>query len=141
MTRPSRASSEPSERGVGTIGTAAAFLVFLLLLFSAVQILFDMYATSMVTTAAHDAAREVAGFRATPDRCGAVEDADAGFIEDLGDYGSAGHAALEWTCTDPDVVRVRVTATHPSILPPRLGRILSLSEVDRTIEIRIEDSR
>lgn len=132
------AAATAGERGVGTIGTAAAFLVFLLLLFSAVQVLFDLYATSMVTTAAHDAAREVAGFRAASDRCGAVGGADAGFVEDLGAYGDAGHATLEWTCTDPEVVRVRVVATHPSVLPSRLGRLLSLSEVDRTIEIRIE---
>ncbi|MEZ5243910.1 MAG: hypothetical protein R2707_02345 [Acidimicrobiales bacterium] len=130
-----------NERGVGTIGTAAAFVVFLLLLFSAVQILFDLYATSMVTAAAHDAAREVAGFRAASDRCGAVDAATAGFVEDLGAYGAAGHATLEWTCSDPEAVRVRVLATHPSVLPPRLGGLLSLSEVDRTVEVRIETER
>ena len=129
------------ERGAGTIGTAAGFLVFLLLMFSAVQILFNLYATSMVTAAAHDAARDVAGFRAADDRCGATTEAEAGFIEQLGAYGRAGHATLAWTCADPDVVQVHVTATHPSILPARLGGLLSLSELDRTIEVRIESAR
>jgi hypothetical protein len=141
MTGSPAAPAISSESGFATVGTAAGFLVFLLLLFSAVQVLFDLYATSMVTTAAHDAAREVARFRASPDRCRAVDQASAGFVEDLGEYGKAGHATLEWTCTDPAIVRLRVTATHPSILPARVGRLLSLSEVDRTIEIRIEDSR
>jgi len=129
------------ERGAGTIGTAAGFLVFLLLMFAAVQILFNLYATSMVTAAAHDAARDVAGFRASDDRCGATIEAQQEFTARLGDYGDAGYARLQWTCTDPDIVRVRVVASHPSILPSRLAGLLSLSELDRTIEVRIERAR
>jgi hypothetical protein len=129
------------DRGAGTIGTATGVLVFLLLMFSSVQILFNLYATSMVTAVAHDAAREVAGFRASPSRCGAAAAATTRFTEQLGEYGRAGHARLEWTCTDPDVVRVRVTATHPSLLPERLGGLRSLSRLDRTIEVRIEAPR
>ena len=139
--RPHRATTVVDERGAGTFGTAAGFLVYLLLMFAAVQILFNLYATSMVTAAAHDAAREVAGFGASGDRCGATAAAEARFVEQLGDYGDAGHASLEWTCSDPEVVRVRVTAHHPSILPPRLGGLLSLSGLDRTIEVRVEDAR
>ena len=56
------------------IGTSAGFLVFSLLMFAAVQILFNLYATSMVTSAAHEAAREVAGYAAAADRCAAVAD-------------------------------------------------------------------
>ena len=126
---------------MGTIGTAAAFVVFLLLMFSAVQVLFDLYATSMVTAAAHDAAREVAGHRAAADRCAAIRAAEAGFVDALGGYGDAGNARLEWSCGDAEVIRVRVVATHPSVLPPGLGRLFALSEVDRTIEVRVEDTR
>jgi hypothetical protein len=129
------------ERGAGIIGTAAGFLVFLLLMFTAVQVLFNLYATSMVTAAAHDAAREVAGFRAVDDRCAATIEAEADFAERLGGYGDAGYARLQWTCTDPDVIRVRVIASHPSILPRRLSGLLSLSALDRTIEVRIERAR
>lgn len=131
----------PHDRGAGTIGTATGVLVFLLLMFSAVQILFNLYATSMVTAAAHDAAREVAGFRASPNRCGAAIDATTRFTDQLGEYGRAGHASLEWSCTDPDVIRVRVIATHPSLLPERLSALRPLSELDRTIEVRIEGPR
>lgn len=130
-----------NDRGAGVVGTAAGFLVFMLLLFAAIQLLFNLYATSMVTAAAHDAAVEVAGFRSSTDRCAAVETAERGFTEALGTYGAAGHATLEWTCSDPEVVRVRIRATHPSVLPPRLIGLRSLSELDRTIEVRIESER
>jgi len=129
------------ERGAGTIGTATGLLVFMLLMFSAVQILFNLYATSLVTAAAYDAAREVAGFRSVDDRCGATTAADAAFVEQLGDYGRAGYARLEWVCADSDTVRVRVTASHPSVLPRRLVGLLSLSELERTIEVRVERLR
>lgn len=131
----------PSDRGGGTLGTASGLLVFLLLMFTAVQILFNLYATSMVTDAAHAAARDVAGFDSAPDRCAAAAAADMAFVEKLGSYGQAGHAHLEWTCDDPDVVAVRVVARHPTVLPARLGGLLSLSELDRTIEVRVEDDR
>jgi Flp pilus assembly protein TadG len=131
----------PRDRGAGTVGTAIGFFVFLLLMFTAVQILFNLYATSVVTAAAHDAALDVAGFRSADDRCDATVAAEAAFMETLGAYGRAGDARLRWTCTDPDTVRVRVTASHPSILPRRVGGLLSLSQLDRTIEVRIERHR
>ncbi len=113
----------------------------MLMMLAAVQILFNLYATSMVTAAAHDAAREVAGFDAAADRCGAVAEAEASFLRSLGDYGTSGHATLHWTCSNPDVVRVRVVAQHPSVLPPRLSGLSSLSNLDRTIEVRTETLR
>ena len=123
------------------VGTSAGFLVFLLLMFAAVQILFNLYATSLVTAAAHDAAREVAGFDASANRCAAVPAAEAGFVQALGEYGEQGHAHLEWTCADPDIVRVRVVANHPTILPPRMAGLVSLGHLDRTIEVRVEEFR
>ena len=129
------------ERGAGLVGTSAGFLVFMLMMLAAVQILFNLYATSIVTAAAHDAARDVAGFDAAADRCGAVAAAEASFVRSLGEYGTAGHATLQWTCNNPNVVRVRVVARHPSILPARLGGLASLTNLDRTIEIRTEARR
>ena len=129
------------QRGAGLVGTSAGFLVFMLMMLVAVQILFNLYATSMVTAAAHDAAREVAGFDAATDRCGAVAAAEAAFLHSLGDYGAAGHATLHWTCNNPDVVRVKVVAQHPSVLPARFTGLTSLTTLDRTIEIRTETRR
>jgi hypothetical protein len=130
-----------SDRGAGTIGTAAGFLVFVLLLLTAVQVLFNLYATSIVTAAAHDVAIDVAGFQSADDRCAATATADVDFAEALGTYGAAGHAELEWTCADPEIISVRIVASHPSVLPPRLIGLRSLTELDRTIEIRIEGHR
>ena len=121
------------------IGTSAGFLVFLLLLFAAVQILFNLYATSMVTSAAHEAAREVAGYAVAADRCAAIADAEAGFVESLGEYGRDGYAFLTWNCTDPDVVTVQVVANHPTVLPARMAGLIDLGRLDRTIVVRIEE--
>ncbi|MEM9203760.1 MAG: TadE/TadG family type IV pilus assembly protein [Actinomycetota bacterium] len=121
------------------IGVTAGILVFLLLLFAAVQILFNLYATSMVTSAAHEAARDVAGYDSATDRCAAVADAEAGFIEALGSYGRDGYARLTWNCAGPDVVSVQVTANHPTVLPARMAGLLSLGQVDRTIVVRVEE--
>lgn len=126
------------ELGAGLLSTSAGFLVFMLMLLAAVQILFNLYATSIVTGAAHDAARQVAGFDSAANRCAATAVAEAAFLRSLGDYGSAGHASLQWTCNDPNVVKVRVQAQHPSVLPTRLAGLSSLANLDRTIEIRIE---
>ncbi len=129
------------QRGAGLVGTSAGFLVFMLMMLAAVQILFNLYATSMVTAAAHDAARQVAGFDAAADRCGEVAAAEAAFVRSLGDYGTAGHATLQWTCNNPNVVRVRVIAQHPSVLPQRMSGLSSLTNLDRTIEVRTETPR
>ena len=132
------------ERGAGLIGTSAGFLVFMLMMLAAVQILFNLYATSMVTAAAHEAAREVASIDAVStagNRCAAVASAEAAFTRSLGEYAAAGHATLQWTCNNPDVVRVRVLAEHPTILPARFAGLSSLTSLDRTIEIRTEARR
>lgn len=126
------------ERGAGMVGTSAGFLVFLLLLLVAVQILFNLYANTMVTSAAHTAARSVAGHRASDDRCAAVEGANERFVETLGEYGDGGHATLEWTCRHPDAVAVRISATHPTILPARMSGLLGLGHLERTIVVRVE---
>jgi len=110
-------------------------------MFAAVQVLFDLYATSMVTSAAHDAARIVAGFDSAADRCGATARGDRAFSTRLGTYATEAGPQLTWTCTDPDVVRVRVTADHPTILPPFLAGLTGLGHVDRTIEVRVESIR
>ncbi|MCQ3814700.1 MAG: pilus assembly protein [Acidimicrobiia bacterium] len=135
--------NEPQDRecGAGLIGTSAALLVFLLMMLAAVQILFNLYATSLVTAAAYDAARQVASIDAASDRCAAVPAAEAAFVLALGDYGSARHARLQWTCNHPHTVTVRVIAKHPSVLPRRLLGLASLGNLDRTIEIRSEAKR
>ena len=129
------------ERGAGAIASTAGVLVFLVLMLAAVQVMFDLYATSMVTAAAHDAAREVAGVEAAADRCGRIPDAERNFVEALGDYARQAPVTLRWTCTGTDIVAVRVTAEHPTLIPGLAAGLLPLARVDRTIEIRLEQPR
>jgi hypothetical protein len=130
--------SSAGEDGASTVSTSAGFLVFLFMLFTATHILFSLYASSMVTAATYQAAQMVAGFDSAADRCAAVVEAEARFVEMLGDYGEAGYAELIWTCTDPEAVTVQVIADHPTFLPPRLAGLIDIGHIDRTIVVRLE---
>ena len=123
------------------VGTTAGVTVFLLLLLAAVQIVYDLHATSTLTAVAHDAAREVASVDHAPDRCAAVSAAEGRMRLRLGEYAERAGVTLDWTCRDPDAVRLRVRATHPSILPPRLAGLVPLGSVDRTVKVRLEELR
>jgi Flp pilus assembly protein TadG len=125
------------EAGTGLVSTAAGLLVFLVLLLLAVQVTYDLYATSAVTAAAYDAARIVAGADRV-ETTGATGDAEAGARRALGDYGS--RAAFTWTVT-ADAVRLRVVARNPGFLPVSLRQPLGLDEVDRTVQVRVERLR
>lgn len=130
-----------TERGSGLLGTVMGFTVFMLLLLAAVQVLFNLYATTVVTGAAFDAARLVAGHDSVADRCGATPAASAAMRRRLGGYLDRGTLALSWACGDPDTVSVTVEAEHPTILPSRLAGLTGLGRLQRTIEVRVEAVR
>lgn len=130
-----------AERGSGLFGMAAGLTVFLLLMIAAVQVLFNLYANTVVTTAAVDAARIVAGYDSADDRCAATGGAEAVFWQSLGDYGERGSANLVWICDDREKVSLTVAAEHPTILPQRLLGLAGLGRLNRVIEIRVEDVR
>ena len=117
------------------------FTVFMLLLMFAVQVLFNLYATTVVTGAAFDSARRVAGYASAADRCAAVPAAEAAFWRTMGDYGERGTATLAWSCDDPQTVRLTVDARHPTILPAFFPGLASLGRMSRVIEMRVEDVR
>ena len=123
------------------VATSGGVLVFLTLLLVAVQILYGLYATSMVTAAAHEAAHEVASVDHLIDRCSAIGPAEARLRDRLGDYADAADLTLDWTCSDAAAVRLRVRATHPGLLPGRLAGLSPLAELDRTITVRVEGPR
>ncbi len=126
------------ERGSGLIGMMFGLTVFLLLLIFAVQVLFNLYANTALTSAAHEATRQVAGFDSADDRCAAVDDAETAFWERLGNYADSGTATLTWTCNRDDVVRLTVEARHPTILPAVIGDLSGLGRFNRTIEMHAE---
>ena len=115
----------------------AGLLVFLVLLLLAVQVTYDLYATSAVTGIAYDAARVVAG----ADGGGSSQSlstAEADARRALGAYAS--RARFEWS-VDAEVVQLRVIADNPSFLPPALRRPLGADRVDRTVRVRVERFR
>ncbi len=136
----STTTTDRSRRGAGQLSTTFGMLVLLLLLLFAVQVMYDLYATSVVTGAGYDAARAVAGHDASGNRAAAVGDAEQVLRSRLGGYADEA-LVLEWHLDDPTRVVLRIRATHPSVLPPTLGESTPLGSVDRTIEVRAEEFR
>lgn len=112
------------------------FIVFLALLLFAVQVLFNLYATSVVTSVTYDAARKVAGARGGP---GSEDQAEAEARRALGRY--AERVTFSWGGTDGDVVVLRVRATSPSVLLPALAGPVAFGDIDRTVRVKVERFR
>jgi Flp pilus assembly protein TadG len=135
--RSRRSAADGRERGTGLIGTWFGFVVFLALLLFAVQVLYDLYSTSVVTGVAFDAARKVAGASGGPTSEAAAE---ATAREVLGRYGR--QVRFTWDLTDPDVVQLRVQADNPAfVLPSLRAGPFPFQHVDRTIRVRVERFR
>jgi hypothetical protein len=124
------------ERGGGLIHLWVGFFVFLVMLLFAVQVLFNLYATSVVTSISYDAARRVAG---GDGGATAIADAEADARRSLGRY--ADHVDFDWSATGFDEVVLRVTAENPSVLMPALAGPVAFDRLDRTIRIRVERFR
>lgn len=135
-------TSGRAEGGTGLIGTLVGVTVFLVLLFYAVHLVLNLYATSVVTAAAFDAARVVAGSDGGPEAQAAAERQAR---ELLDGYEGEGSLSFEWgyRSTDgdgvADVVDLHVAATHPTSLLPNLQ--MPYQTVDRTITVRLERLR
>lgn len=124
------------ERGNGPISAWVGFTVFLILLLFAVQVLYNVYATSVVTAVVSDAARRVAG--AAGGRA-SVPDIEAEARRSLGRYGE--RVSFDWSATDDDYVVVRVQAKNPGLLWSPFDKPLAFDEIDRTVRVRVERFR
>ena len=127
-----RSARSGADAGAGLIGTIAGVAVFLAFLLLAVQLLFNLYATSAVTAAAYDAARVVAGSD------GDVTSAEQRARQVLGRY--ARRVSFEWS-VDADTIALRVRAKNPTFLLPALGGAVGFDEIDRTVRVRVERPR
>lgn len=131
-------TSASGEEGVGLVSSLTGVTVFLVLLLFAVHLVLNLYATSVVTAAAFDAARVVAG------RDGDEAAAERQARELLDGY-DEGDLAFEWSYrstdgdAEPDVVELRVAARHPTSLLP--SAVVPYQEVDRTVRVRLERVR
>ncbi|CAN5583853.1 hypothetical protein BH20ACT2_BH20ACT2_24970 [soil metagenome] len=129
--------------GSGLIPSIAGVVVFLACLLFAVQLLFNLYATSAVTSATYDAAREVAGAAIDHrDRDAVVQaslDAERNARRILGGYSS--RIDFEWVSLGPDEVELRVQADNPRFLWAAIDGPLGFDEIDRTVTVRVEKFR
>lgn len=127
---------ERSERGSGPISTWIGFVLFIGLLLFAVQSLLNLYATSVVTSVAYDAAREVAGADGGTD---AVARAELRAREMLGRFGE--EVTFDWSGSDDEDIVLRVRGSVPKVLLPVQRGPVAFGEIDRTVRLRVERFR
>jgi hypothetical protein len=131
-----------AERGTGLVSSIAGVAAFLAFVFFAVQLLYNLYATSVVTATAYDAARDVASrevdHSSAAEVAAARRAAEHDLRDRLGRYSD--DVELDWSASDAITVRLRVTATNPDLLFHSAG-LLGFDEVDRTVTARIEEVR
>lgn len=131
-----------ADRGAGLIGAIGGVLIFFILLTFAVQLLFNLYANSAITAAAHDAAHIAASAevdRSDPVAVLAVVEAaedHAGTV--LGRYSE--RVGFEWD-VDDDWIRLTVEADHPGLAMDRVSSVFGLNRFERTVEVRVEQIR
>ncbi len=121
------------ERGSGTVSMLFGVAAFLSLLFLAVQVLVHLYATSVVSAAAFDAARLASGAAATG--------ADAARAHGLGLLDFSGSVQAFEVRVGADAVTVHVAADSPALLPSVVSRALNSAAIDRTVTLRRERPR
>lgn len=128
----------PDERGGGPISIWFGFSVFLVLLLFATQLLFNLYAASVVTAVSYDAARRVAA-----DDVGGLgttqADAESDARRSLGRY--AGRVTFDWSGSTGDEVVLRVEARNPNVLLPVIAGRAAFDHLDRTVRVRVERFR
>jgi Flp pilus assembly protein TadG len=137
-----RARGDGGDAGTGLIGSVAGLLVFLALLLFAVQTLVALYTRSVVTDAAHEGVRRVAGARvdhADPSAVAAAQrDAEVEVRRLLGRAGR--DVELDWSATTPDTIALTVRVEPPSFLWSAL-RSPWRGLVERTVTARVERVR
>jgi hypothetical protein len=130
------------DRGVGVVPTAVGFVVFLVFLLLAVQVLYGLYATSTVRGALNDAASRAAN--------GAAGEAELTRLADeaersLGPMGRRTTILLRLEDDDadgvPDVVVGSALADPPRFVPPPLSGVAGLDDIDVSVRVRIERFR
>ena len=125
-----------SERGSGPVSTWIGFVVFLGLLLFAVQSLLNLYATSVLTSVAYDAAREVAGADGGMQAVAQAESRARGL---MGRFGES--VVFDWSGTSDEDVVLRVRGTVPRVLLPVQQGPVAFGEIDRTVRVRVERFR
>ena len=121
------------EGGTAIVGTIVGFLILMVLLLFATQVIVRLYAESALTSAATRAAETVATSQ-QPNQDVAV--AEAAARSQLGSF-AAHHVSFTWEEVDGQQVVLLVKARSPEFLPGLPG----WSRVQRTVTIRTERFR
>ena len=122
------------DSGSGLVSSLAGVGAFLAFLFLAVHVIVGLYATSVVTDAATEAARRVAGAATTDeDRAAAVDHAEGRVRSALGRMGK--DAVIDWTF-DADSVGITVRIARPGFV-----RMFGGGTIERTVVVRRESLR
>ncbi|MHB1534004.1 MAG: hypothetical protein ACYC1D_05215 [Acidimicrobiales bacterium] len=106
----------------------------MVLLLFAVQVLVRLYATSTLSAAAFNAARQVA--QSPGDQSSAVPLAEQSARRNLGTFGAT-HTTFDWLEVDGHQVVLQVRATSPEFLPLPA----SFRDITRTVTVRTERFR
>lgn len=115
------------------IGTLVGFVIFVLLLLFAAQVMVRMYATSALTSAATRAAETVAE---SPDPLLSVATAEDEARARLGTFG-ARDTSFSWEEVDSQQVVLHVRGRSPEFLPLVPG----WQDIARTVTVRTERFR
>jgi hypothetical protein len=126
-------------------GTSIGFLVFLLFLFFAMQVMFGLYATSTLRATVDDATARAAAGGGTnaADLARLAEEAEAS----LGEMGRRPSTIIELEAVDEDgdgaadVVVGRARAVPPRFVPPSIGGMIGFEEITAGSRVRIERLR
>ncbi len=117
------------EAGAGILSASLGLLVFFALLVFAVQVMYNLYATSVITSLALDAARDVA------ERDGlSPAEAEAQFRDHIG--GEVDFDIVVTGATVQASVQWQTRSLFPSISDARAFGVL-----DRTFEVRVEEQQ
>jgi hypothetical protein len=129
-----RGSRIRDDRGAGVISTAFGVIVFLVLLLFTAQLLVNLFFSSMVTSAAHDAASDVAHSGVQPPSSARLAAEDQ-LRERLGAAGE--EASVRWDTSRADVVELIVSVPYPRLGSSRL-QIPFFERLERRVEVRVE---
>ncbi len=128
-----RRSARRGENGSGLIGTMFGAVVFLAFVALAANTLVGLYATSVTTSVAWDAAQRVA---VSPSAT-SVDAAESRARQRLSSFDNVDFVWHQ----DGDAVGLSVTADRPSLLPPALVRSTGATRIERTVWVREEIAR
>jgi hypothetical protein len=126
--------------------TSVGFLVFLLFLFFAMQVMFGLYATSTLRATLNDAASRAAAGGGTV-TAAELEVLAAEAEASLGEMGQHPSTVIELELVDEDgdglgdVVVGRARAVPPRFVPPSMGGMIGFEQITAGARVRVERLR